>query len=212
MQPDYSNLRALLEAICLRRKKTVLAVPPSQEFHRELELTEDEQEALTRLKYRCKEAMLRAVDGHRNKETHQTVLHALLRLRIFCNNGIYYGDPGKESLTSAEEIESLLQQESGEAINCHYCTYDLVSLTGFGNESCGRVTGCRQFVCKNCLPEYRKAARSQKHCPLCDQKTCLFVEYSEEKREGTGPLPSKLLDLVEQVQHYRNEDHERGKG
>ena len=202
-RPDFTNLRTLLEAICLRRNKSVLDVPPSEETRRELDQPHEEEEAYSILKQKCKDAMDMAVAGHRSKEAHQTVLHALLRLRIFCNNASYFGRPEAALLTSTEEIQSILQQKSDEGVKCHYCAEDLL-VTSWVEDEVGRVTGCQQFVCKHCLQQHKQDARSQNRCPICKKQHELYLHFDNGSREGTGPFPAKLLDLVEQVKFFRS--------
>ena len=225
--PDFDNLRLLLGAVCLRRNRGILPLPPTQDCHREVRFSTHERQAYQRLGHRIREAIDVAVSGHKAKEAHQTVLEALLRMRIFCNNGDFLKDDAQPrgiplnnlALTEPEEFGSLLQQ-IGEAV-CHYCSCDIVSFTQSGDNGSGIVTACYHAVCGECVGRFQREPQSGESvstsCPIChcshqdqvsDQELLLLDLEPQPRREiilEPPNFPSKLTALCEELELCRRE-------
>jgi SWI/SNF-related matrix-associated actin-dependent regulator of chromatin subfamily A3 len=206
-KPGFENLRLLLGAICLRRNRGILPLPPIQDCHREVRFSPHERQGYQRLGHRMREAIDIAVSGHKAKEAHQTVLEALLRMRIFCNNGDFLKDGRVKTLTEPEEIGSLLQQR-GEAV-CHYCSCDIVSFAKIGDEISGIVTTCQHAVCGECLGRFQKERGDETTCPICHLSHPAPNEASnsephQEFAEDQS-FPSKLIALYEDIERSRGE-------
>lgn len=204
--PDFDNLRLLLGAVCLRRNRGILPLPPIQDCHRRVRFSTHERQAYQRLEHRIREAIDIAVSGHKVKEAHQTVLEGLLRMRIFCNNGEFLQDARVQNWTEPEEIGSLLQQR-GEAI-CHYCSCDIVSFTKFGDNVEGIVTACHHAVCGECLGRFQRVC-GRTACPIChsshqDSDQELNLEPRQKILEIQN-FPSKLIALCEEIELCRRE-------
>lgn len=92
---DFENLRLILSAICLRRNRTIL---PNQEHLTEVRrpaFTSQERQQYRSLELACKRAITIGNKGHGGDKSHHKVMEALLRLRMFCNNGLGNSDPSK---------------------------------------------------------------------------------------------------------------------
>lgn len=151
-----------------------------------------------------------AVSGHNTKETHQSVIEALLRLRLFCNNGLpQKDDRSLRFFRDPEEIMSLLQQ-GGESV-CKYCSCDILSMSVPGSPDFVLHTRCRRLVCSECraqhLHDLKLAQRSSKYsCPFCADDHCseslgpTDVENSKNIDVGGVIYPSKLKVLLKDVQ------------
>ncbi|KAK5056112.1 hypothetical protein LTR84_012665 [Exophiala bonariae] len=206
-KPDFGNLRLLLGAICLRRNRGILPLPPLQDCYREVRFSQHERLAYQQLGHRIREAIDLAVSGHKAKEAHQTVLEALLRMRIFCNNGDFFKEDGVHDLTEADEIGSLLEQK-GEAI-CHYCSCDIVSFTRSGGNASGIVTACYHAVCGECLDRFLRDCGDREACPICHSLHQSFDQVLSldpgQRTAGAQSFPSKLIALCEEVDFCRKE-------
>ncbi|KAG2413393.1 hypothetical protein HFD88_002582 [Aspergillus terreus] len=83
----FQNLRALLQAICLRRTKEILNFPEPPTIFRTLPFTPLEQAAYDDLLSTCKTKINMIVSNRRHGFINSTMLESLFKLRLFCNNG-----------------------------------------------------------------------------------------------------------------------------
>ncbi|KAH7044601.1 DNA repair protein rad5 [Macrophomina phaseolina] len=192
---NFENLRCLLGSICLRRNEGVL---PSylnrfKEYTYPVDFSEEEKIKYTHLKKRCKRAIDMAVSGHKAKETHQGVLEALLRLRLFCNNG----DVPSTGFSPAAAEEALRQmQQSGEAV-CGYCSCEVVSLGGYDDPTSAILTKCRQLVCSECIQRYRMDR---------DEQMFEAADDLDTEEAADRPYPTKLKVLLENIQKHKTNE------
>jgi SWI/SNF-related matrix-associated actin-dependent regulator of chromatin subfamily A3 len=158
-----------------------------------------------------------ALSGHNTKETHQRIIEALLRLRLYCNNGpVQDTDNPSTSLFDPEDILSLLQQ-SGEGF-CKYCSCDILSLGIVENPDFVHMTECRSLICGECIPQYQQELKKsqtngEQSCLFCSGKHCIDNLFRKDTRIHEGgnvfgkSYPSKLLALLEDIQ--KNPLHEK---
>jgi SWI/SNF-related matrix-associated actin-dependent regulator of chromatin subfamily A3 len=207
MQPDYENLRLLLGSICLRRNKSLLPFSQPVECIEEVKFSHGERQAYHRLGSTWREAIDLAVSGHKSKEAHQTVLEALLRMRIYCNNGDFFGDDSADTWTEPEELGSLLQQR-GETV-CHYCSCDVLSFGNVADSSSGVITVCHCVVCGDCVGRYEEETRKECVCPICKALHTLPTKTpSGGARQyilKNRVFPSKLKMLCEDIERHKPE-------
>ena len=154
--------------------------------------------------------LFRSVSGHHNKETHQSVIEGLLRLRLFCNNGLTKESDSSSSLpNNPDEVLSLLQL-GGEA-GCKYCSCDILSMSALETGNFVHLTECRQLVCGECMTQYqedlRNAQQNGKHlCPFCHGQHSMENLLSREMGESFATFPSnedypsKLVALLKDIQ------------
>ncbi|KAF4300775.1 hypothetical protein GTA08_BOTSDO07089 [Botryosphaeria dothidea] len=211
---DFENLRCLLGSVCLRRNKSVLPSYLNQfkEYTHPIEFSEGEKAQYMRLKKRCKRAIDMAVSGHKVKETHQSVLEALLRLRLFCNNG----DVPSTGFSPAAPEEALSQmQQSGEAV-CGYCSCEVVSLGGCDVSSSAVLTNCRKLVCSECVSRYQSDVQDHRNehleCQLCrkyhehDEEMFESIGENEVEDNGEKSYPTKLKVLLEDINQHKSHE------
>jgi SWI/SNF-related matrix-associated actin-dependent regulator of chromatin subfamily A3 len=200
---DFRNLRILLSSICLRRNKTVLSLPPDNEQVHYLNFTLKERAEYHRIEHDCRQALDRAVSGHRVKETHQSILETWLRLRLFCNNGnvLTSAPPSMD----AEEEMSLLETSGSAA--CYYCGSELESLRGPTDPGSGLVTACDRAVCGECVATYE--IRESTSCFVCHARQCPGIgpidRSAEEPLNLVHEYPTKMLALCEDVETHISE-------
>lgn len=211
---DFENLRCLLGSVCLRRNKSVLPSYLNQfkEYTHPIEFSGGEKAQYMRLKKRCKRAIDMAVSGHKTKETHQSVLEALLRLRLFCNNG----DVPSTGFSPAAAEEALSQmQQSGEAV-CGYCSCEVVTLGGCDVSSSAVLTNCRKLVCSECISRYQSDVQDHRNehleCQLCrkyhehDEEMFESIGENEVEDNGEQSYPTKLKVLLEDINQHKNQE------
>ena len=202
--PDFESLRLLLGAICLRRSKAILPVSRSENFVHSVQFSWGEKKAYEQLGNTWREAIDLAVSGHKSKEAHQTVLEALLRMRIYCNNGNYLN---RDQLSEPDEIGSLLQQSGSTA--CFYCSCDVLSFGNIGDSSSGTITVCRRAVCGECHRQYREQMRKYNVCPICEVRHASQIEaFGTHEIQGqlnARPFPAKLEILCKDIERHRND-------
>ena len=207
-QPDFESLRLLLGAICLRRNKTLLPVSRSEDLVHKIQFSWEDRAAYERLGHAWRAALDMAVSGHKSKEAHQTVLEALLRMRIYCNNGEFFG---ANTLSEPDEIGSLLQQHGRGS--CCYCSCDVSSFGHSEDSSSGTVTVCGYALCADCLRRYGGQLRSGQICPLCSEQhsspfqdsTARRDAHEKERKYDILSFPPKLEALYTDIVNHRDE-------
>ncbi|KAI0376808.1 SNF2 family N-terminal domain-containing protein [Hypomontagnella monticulosa] len=200
---EFRNLKLLLGYICLRRSRSILPNLSHGSECYQPEFTPQEREQYRNLELVFKQTIKFAAKGHGSDTAHHRVMEALLRLRMFCNNGVEFTP--SESISQADEVLSLFQQ-SDEAL-CSYCSSDISSIGKSEDSGAAHMTQCLRLVCSECFPEYRvKYEKSGSgRCPLCQNRHDI-----EDPRNGPAmpnvtntQYPSKIIALVEDVQtHY----------
>ncbi|KAL8359454.1 hypothetical protein RB601_007831 [Gaeumannomyces tritici] len=215
---EFTSLRLILSSICLRRSKDIM--PQSQghvEEYRKPKFTATELGQYNTLTTACKNAIAisaKKTAGVAAASNEHTIMEALLRLRMFCNNGeaayrlnlssiLTRGSRGS-SRSLPDEVLSYLQQK-GEA-SCCYCSVDIVSLgpsvsdgenSGSNSESSGStpesdlnlacLTHCLRLVCHGCTQEYRgsQAEGQPFTCPLCHHIHGSESVFDESKQQDS---------------------------
>ena len=207
---EFENLRLLLSAICLRRNKTVMPSKGHETEDRHPKFSEQERRQYRNLELACKRAIVIGSKGKSEDAAHHKVMEALLRLRMFCNNGLVLhnqsGSSSSRSLSHPDEILSFLQQ-SGEAI-CSYCSIDVLSLGPLAEADSGYLTRCWRVICGECVQQYRAEKKDGEAftCPLCCAQHEMEGMHDDEMSPGPPSektFPSKITCLVQDVQrHY----------
>jgi hypothetical protein len=210
MHPEFKNLQLILSTICLRRNKTVL---PNQEHDFQTikpVFTAQERRDYRGLELACRRAIAIGTKGLGDEKAHQMVMEALLRLRMFCNNGLAGATVFSALKPSRQPDETLsIFQQSGEAI-CAHCSVDILSIGNASSDTdSGRLTQCGRLLCGECYVDpYRSSYREDNPftCPLCHE------DHDVDSLAGGGLAPqnagekkctSKITAIVQNVQtHY----------
>ncbi|KAI1358263.1 DNA repair and recombination protein RAD5C [Xylaria arbuscula] len=184
---EFENLRLLLGSICLRRTRAIIPSLGYTTDIRELDFSSQEREQYRSLELLCRKALLLPEGSKNQKRSHHQVMEAMLRLRMFCNNGVD-GIPEGDVLnptgskTQSDEVLSIFQQY-GQAI-CSYCSCDVMFTSRLLDE---------------CVAQYRTDYRgSDKNmCPLCHNHHDIRGDGSSDSQSNPSQsLPSKIVALV----------------
>ncbi|KAI1088404.1 DNA repair and recombination protein RAD5C [Rostrohypoxylon terebratum] len=205
---EFENLRLLLGSICIRRNKSIL---PSQGFKDEycrLSFTPLEREQYNLLELSLKQEITCATKGSNGSSVHHKVMEALLRLRLFCNNGLEGSEiiSGVGSTSQSDEVFSILQQSDMAA--CAFCSCDVLSANRLVDSKDGYLTQCRRLICRECMVQHRIES------PESDSNNCSFCktlhvteESSQDDRLSSKPrirqYPSKIEAVTQDIKtHY----------
>ncbi|KAL7953178.1 SNF2 family N-terminal domain-containing protein [Trichoderma compactum] len=187
---EFKNLLLLLGSICLRRNRGILPSPGYTIEDQRLDFTAQEREQYTFLEMAFKRSMTLAAKNHCGGSPHQGVMEALLRLRMFCNNGL--------DTSSSTGLLNL----SGEVI-CSYCSCDVLSISRLMDSADGYLTRCLRLLCSECKVQYQSQFQGggSLTCNLC-QKNHGVGDFSTEASPDTVRIlerPTKIQALVRDV-------------
>lgn len=216
---EFANLRLILSAICLRRNKNVLPMHDYQVENRRPCFRPHEREQYRNLELACKRAISIGTKCQADIKSHSLVMEALLRLRMFCNNGAgSYHAQSHQSTPSTTVLDpeshpdvvlSFLQQ--GGEDKCAYCCVDILSVGSISDPDSNFLTPCWRLVCSDCAHQYRLAMAERSNeeysCDLCSSNHRTPGSDNEVGQISShslqGQYPSKIQCLVEDVQtHY----------
>ncbi|KAK4159590.1 SNF2 family N-terminal domain-containing protein [Cladorrhinum sp. PSN259] len=219
---DYTNLRLLLSSICLRRNTTVLELPGVEHSYHRPAFKHEEREVYSGLVRSCIRAIDRSIFGNANnsvtwhkKEATATphsnaVLGSLLRLRLFCNQGLSLGPERGEIPSAPDEALSFLHQK-GVSV-CKDCGADVLVVQDATKPAHGfHLTNCYALVCHECLLKFVadlahvEADGKTGICPFCqdvDNGVNLLLPRESAiptEADSNAPCPSKLQALIEDL-------------
>lgn len=206
---EFENLKSLLSCICMRRSKKVLPGLGCVTTDVRPEFSEQERQQYIGLEIAFRSAITLAIGSKSKNGTHHRVMEALLRLRMFCNNGLGGSSTAATAVVShahqdADEVLSLLQQ-AGKAM-CSYCSCDIVSVSSHIDSDAAYLTQCLGLVCHECIAQYRSEfqAGAVAICPLCKRQHQIDDKSPDETEVTPQPTcPSKIRQLVQDVStHY----------
>ncbi|KAI1769275.1 SNF2 family N-terminal domain-containing protein [Hypoxylon sp. FL1150] len=190
-KPNFENLKLLLGSICLRRSTSVLSLNSVSYTTCRPVLSPEERTIYNNLALDCKMSIDELI-SHQNPQSlrQRPVLEALLKMRIFCNQGLH-AKAGEDSvLTRADEKMSLLQL-SGESF-CEFCnTY----IDVMDSEDAIHLTRNQNLACGECASRYAHEV---------DKKTSIELPSMEQRNSEKGIFKhsnysTKLIALLENV-------------
>jgi SNF2 family DNA or RNA helicase len=195
------RLTTLLEAICLRRTISKIALPSPVEIIRAVRLTPLEREQYT-LTYADMHRLLAQQAGeYKEKASTFGTFQIWLQLRSFCNHGTFQPrfSWAKRNLV-ADEMDSVRSLTRDSWDRCLTCREPL-PITARDRRS-KYVENCKHVLCENCSKGVIRGPREdgRVHCPVCES----LGRSSEGEdtrdnyllREG---FSSKMQALVEDV-------------
>ena len=176
------NLRLLLDSICLRRTKDLLDLPEPIETLQWVQLSPTEEEIYARIGEEAKLEIESAISVYKTTKAYSSILRALLRLRILCNNGTYQIDTLKASSSSIpiESSSDFLSLERNSQMTCGYCSKSIQFLGISENPHSAYLTSCKHLICAGCLQSAEnkldwnmRDANSQ--CSSCSEEVTQYI-------------------------------------
>jgi SNF2 family DNA or RNA helicase len=199
----YRNLQTLLQTVCLRRTRDILALPETIASEILVPLSDRERSKYNELYERFEKLVQMAVSGRKSKIS-ATVLHSIHELRLFCNNGPRIS--GNTSLESDDELLSHLQQQDMNF--CANCRGSIFSIDQIEDTHGGTfISSCKHLVCHSCLPQFYQRGKRCKLClggdvpisPFNDSMLVLHPTVERDISISEAPAeeyPSKLQALL----------------
>ena len=206
---DYTNLKRLIRAICLRRNADVLNLPGvNHRVHRAVFTNEERNEYNSKV-FAYSQAADRVALGKSDKGLDNgSLLDSILNMRLFCNHGLSLSQYGQRL---PDEILSLMQQKGTGC--CVYCGCDVTSAAASESAAQPHLTVCQVLVCGNsvCVLRFQAETRAGNDaasavCPFCNSPhrgdNLLIQDEPQDPCRMEGPLvySSKLRLLLENVQ------------
>lgn len=175
----FRPLRILLQSICIRRTRELLDLPEPFTRTRRLSFSAEERTAYTGLLNDCKREIDMIVSGHRKGTVKSAALESLLRLRLFCNNGV-----ASSTGIPQDDDERLSYLEQMGQNFCGNCKNEIRSIDASANTDGGMLLSpCGHLICRICMPEHRKG-----ECPACTKKEA--TSFSRISSSGGSNYPA----------------------
>ncbi|KAK2605749.1 hypothetical protein N8I77_008564 [Diaporthe amygdali] len=206
---SFKNLQLLLSSICLRRTKDVAGMSDPVVQTRVLSFDPAERRDYVGLLDQLRTHFDMDISGHSRGGWRTRVLQGILKLRLFCNNGLM----GRDASTmpfDADEVLSCLQQAS--QASCVLCSRPIYSISSVADTDGGcPLEPCSHLACKECAMEPSR----NKSCPRCVEgdtsSSIRGILNSLKELEARNSLatdapsqrswyPSKLRAFVEDIQ------------
>lgn len=164
------NLHLLLDSICLRRTRTILKLPNIVHETRELDFSPAEWAKYNSVVDESKRMIDDAVRSKVTVKAYQTVLLAILQLRLICNHGTFERNPeGRSRVQTPRDLGDALR--SAQQVNESACAYCKCRV----DPADGLLAECFHLTCISCFqryeaPETDSHPNSELPCPLCRQQ------------------------------------------
>ena len=194
----FLNLRLLLQSICLRRTRALISTLEPVVEVRKLQLSAAEADDYREIKEKCKREIDIAVSTRERGKAKHTLLQSLLKLRLFCNNGIL-----EELNTSKcsdlewdpDETLTMLQQE--DMALCAYCSSNVFLIKSPEEHHTEHNTGiamkCSHLICGACQQLYSFNSEEQTGAY---HPQCTICRESAGVRSGTTPQRESIAKPI----------------
>ncbi|PSN69483.1 hypothetical protein BS50DRAFT_550345 [Corynespora cassiicola Philippines] len=185
------RLRDLLRCICLRRTKDHLMLPDPDERIEQVRLTQEERLQYCNIGDEHKQAIDEAISGSNPIEAHRIIFSAILRLRMFCNSGLFGYSPASavdQMSSSGDEGLSMLEQRDGAI--CAYCSCDVNSVGEQESINSGVFLDCSHLLCVSCVLQNKQSSPYGECtlCPLCN--TLYPIQGLQKEWVGSSKMVS----------------------
>lgn len=204
----FTNLRLLLDSVCLRRTRKAVGLPEPDTEMRELSFTATERQVYDEMLDRISRRMDLVVSGHAEGST-PILFQAILQLRLFCNHGRIYSTESAEN--DLEDVLNFLQQN--DDANCVFCSGAIYSINDRPDTDGGcMISPCKHLSCRSCFNQAMPTARQK--CPACgagEKETTVENVLRQLRISGCAEssssdisteLPSKLLTFVNDISQH----------
>jgi SNF2 family DNA or RNA helicase len=165
-----SNLRVLLDSICLRRLNKLLDLPDVNDIYEEIDFSEGERQQYDTAHAQMSNEIKRQVSLEKSKRGYFGILELEMRLRCMCNHGTFERPRPEDELS-----QNFNSSDAGGSTMCDSCKTDLSDAILVDSLCNGHYTTCGHLICSNCLPRFEQALATAKEvkdrvCPLCGQE------------------------------------------
>ncbi|KEZ44040.1 hypothetical protein SAPIO_CDS3774 [Scedosporium apiospermum] len=162
----FNGLRTLLRCICLRRTRNILQLPEPVVQRRGVVMSDSERESYLGILSEGRRRLEIAVSGRRKHSTiSTTALQSVLKLRLFCNNGILTEVSYKNGIP-LDPDEALTYLEARGEATCVYCSNTIYCISSARDTDGGiLIPRCSHLVCRSCLHQFNADKRK---CPRTD--------------------------------------------
>jgi SNF2-related domain len=162
-----SNLRVLLDSVCLRRLNKLLDLPDVNDICEEIEFSDIERQQYNTAQTEMSNEIKRQVNLEKSKRGYFGILELEMRLRRMCNHGTFE--------RPRPEDELLRNYNISESTICDSCKTDLSDVILVDSLCNGHYTTCGHLICSSCLPRFEQALAIAKDakgrvCPLCGEE------------------------------------------
>ncbi|RDL38799.1 uncharacterized protein BP5553_03139 [Venustampulla echinocandica] len=177
-----SNLRVLLDSICLRRINKLLDLPGVDEIWHDVKLSDDERRQYDAAEQHMSNEIKRQVNLERSKRGYFGILELEMRLRRMCNHGTF-----EQPRSEYGDLAINKNPEEADCTNCDFCKIDLEDEMLVGNLCNGHYTACGHLICSKCLTHFEQAlatakSAAERMCPLCGSE--LTADYLVDRAEA----------------------------
>ena len=163
-----SNLRVLLDSICLRRLNKLLDLPDVDQIWHNIQFSDVEREQYDAAEAQMSNEMKLQVNLERSKSSYFSILELEMRLRCLCNHGTF-------ELPLSKMVQGQEPFKGAGSTICDSCQIDLSGNILVNNLCNGHYTTCGHLICSDCLMHFEHAlaiAKDSNHriCPLCQRQ------------------------------------------
>jgi hypothetical protein len=166
-----TNLRVLLDSICLRRLNTLLDLPDVDQVWQEIEFSDAEIQHYQTAELQMSDEIKHQVNLEKSKRGYFSILELEIRLRRICNHGTFEKPIAKDF----EEAQVGDQSMEASSTLCSSCQIDLSDVILVDSLFNGHYTTCGHLICSRCLPRFEQVLATAKGstdrlCPLCGKQ------------------------------------------
>ncbi|KAL4886206.1 SNF2 family N-terminal domain-containing protein [Aspergillus karnatakaensis] len=198
----HTNLRILLQSICVRRLSRLLNLPDPTRTTRPISLTDHERAEYHQIILDTNIAVETDISEGRRADARQKMFKMVLKLRLLCAYGTFYRLwENSQNIDSFEEQFAVLQQLN-EA-RCASCSCDITSIDHSGGSNSSQLTRCLHLLCNDCITQdgtldsSREASTDDrlehKPCSICAKA----VQYDQKRGKGwqTDEIGTDVTDM-----------------
>jgi SNF2 family DNA or RNA helicase len=165
-----SNLRVLLDSICLRRLNKLLDLPNVNDIYEEINFLDAERMQYDTAHAEMSNEIKRQVNLEKSKRGYFGILELEMRLRRMCNHGTF-----ERPRSEAKVLQPFDGSDAMGSTICDSCKKDLSDTILVDSLCNGHYTTCGHLICSKCLPQFEQALATAKEakdriCPLCGQE------------------------------------------
>ena len=214
-------LKEVLLPICLRRTKAILNIPQPRQVQRTVMFASDEREQYDKLLQQIRRTFDDSASGRTPKKA--LMLQAILRLRIFCDQGTFTSSTNIAAERHFDPDEALALLQQADEARCARCRSEVVILGQPESPSSAVLGSCSHLICASCyddIPIEDLYEPDAFLCPVCHVKVLRqqFIGHVGPSHESQGnsikrssKLDAVVADLIETQYREKRYGHPASK-